>query len=134
MKKYFIAIAIAAIALTGCNKTNPTDDMIKAMDEATEQMKKASSFQDVQKIGQEMGAKLTKIKGEHPDYKPSKEDQERIQEAALRMAQASAEVSRRTMPDPRKSNGIAPVTGNNHETAADETPADENPTDENPAT
>lgn len=128
MKKT-LAIALAALALTACSKPNPTDEVVKVMDEATAKIEKAKSVEEVQQIGEEMGDKMTKLQEEYPDYEPNAEEQQRIQEASLKMMQASAKLFKQSVPDALQN----PAVSNTSETPAAAAPAAETGSEEAPA-
>lgn len=102
MKKLLL-IALIAVAAAACTKSNPTDRVIKVMEECTEQLNRAKTTEEADKILTQLGEQIESIKKDNADYTPSEEDKKRIQQAAGPLSVAMMKVvgmSMQTAPEP----------------------------------
>lgn len=85
MKKKFMlcaaaVFAAATIALSSCGG-NPVDKAVSLFNEATEQVKNAKSYDELQDIEKDLEAKLEKLEESNKDFKPTDEQREAIRDA-----------------------------------------------------
>ncbi|MDE5811579.1 MAG: hypothetical protein K2G64_01505 [Muribaculaceae bacterium] len=92
MKKFFFAAAFAlALCTVSCSSNSPEAQAEKMIKEATEQMKKANSLEEVQQIGEDFAKKAEELDEKYPDAKL--EDSKELQEAVKEFQQAAMETA-----------------------------------------
>ena len=104
MKKLsIILVALVAVFAVACKKSSPVDTIVKMMNDYTEKISKATSLDDVMKIGQDMekeygdfAANAIKEFGE--DYKPSADEQKLVDEAQAKFEAAMEEAVKKFTP------------------------------------
>lgn len=72
--------AAATISLSSCGG-NPVDKAVSLFKEATEQVKNAKSYDELQSIEGNLEAKLEKLEDSNKDFEPTDEQREAIQNA-----------------------------------------------------
>lgn len=92
MKKKFMLAAVAIVAaasitLASCSK-NPCDKAIDMVKDATEQVKKAKSMEEIDNIGRELESKFDKMEAEYKDVKPTEAQQQEMTKAYEELGEA----------------------------------------------
>ncbi len=72
--------AAATISLSSCGG-NPADKAVSLFKEATEQVKNAKSYDELQEIEKDLEAKLEKLEDSNKDFEPTDEQSEAIKNA-----------------------------------------------------
>ena len=80
-------VAAALITLTSCSK-NPCDKAIDMVKDATEQVKKAKSMEEIDNIGRELESKFDKMEAEYKDVKPTEAQQQEMTKAYEELGEA----------------------------------------------
>ena len=82
MKKLMIPVlALASFLFVACSKPSPTDEAISLLNEATEQIEKVETIDDLQKMSADFEAKFAELDKKYPDYKPTDEENTKLLEA-----------------------------------------------------
>lgn len=104
MKKLTVLlVALVAVFAVSCKKSSPVDSMVNLMNTYTEKIGKAASFDEVQKLGEEMQTEYKKLseaaeKELGADYKPTPEEEKKVNEAEAKFEAAMEEAVKKFMP------------------------------------
>ena len=89
MKKLMIPVlALASFLFVACSKPSPTDEAISLLNEATEQIEKVESIDDLQKMSADFEVKFAELDKKYPDYKPTDEENTKLLEAQQKFEEA----------------------------------------------
>ncbi len=89
MKKFLIpVVAFAAFLMVSCS-SNPGDKAISMIKDYTAKMEKASSVEEIEKIGKEMQEEFTKLGEGNEDFKPTEAQAEELAKAMTAFEEAA---------------------------------------------
>ena len=87
------AFAAATITLSSCGG-NPADKTVRLLNEATEQVKKAKSYDELKNIEKTLEDKLEKLEEGNKDFEPTEKQEEAMREAMKSFQKAWREANR----------------------------------------
>lgn len=88
------AVLVAtSISLSSCGGT-PAEKAVSMIKDATEQVKKAKSYDELQEIEEDLEAKLEKLEESNKDYEPTDADEDAVKEAMKSFNDAWREAKR----------------------------------------
>lgn len=89
MKKFLVPIvALAALVLAACSKPTPGEEAIEMIEEATEKVEKVQTLEELEAIGNDFETKFDEMEKKYPDYKPSAEEEKKMDEALEKFQEA----------------------------------------------
>lgn len=98
MKKFMLAVAVfavASISLASCGGSNPADKAVKILNDATEQVKKAKSADEIMTISVDAMKKISDLQEANKDFKGTEADEKKVNEAGEAFQKACEEAAQR---------------------------------------
>ncbi len=100
MKKLLIAVVgILAFMVVSCKKETTTAKVVNLFEEMTEKVSKVENIADVEKLSQEVEAKMAELEKSDPDYEPTGEDQKRVEEAMSKYQEEAQKMAMKVAPE-----------------------------------
>ena len=90
-------LSLGAVACSSDNE-NPSEQIIKVINDATEKVKGAKDAEETQKIATETGEKIKEISEKYPDYEATDDEKKKLGEATQAFVQASVEKTFQSIP------------------------------------